>query len=181
MLLNILTTLESSKTWAGAYASVYNLYTQYSYTLADAVSNNFEYRAQLASTKKFDDDLYAREMEKSVVERAKISVQLNKAQGDLIRSRVNVCVAILAAIEPKLSDIKFQLHDYDKLCLLDKFYLENPEHPIISHLTASTDNLLIENVESVQHIFINVMEKHRELPNLPFEIGRLGSDIERIA
>lgn len=177
MLSNIITTLTNSKTWFGAYASIYNLYISQSYQLADSVGNAFEYKAQLASTKEYKDDIYASEMEKSVTERARICIELNKAQGDLIKSRVNVCLAILECLEPYVKVSKVQLHDYDLMVLLDTYITNNENMAIVEHYLDNPAQYKIDSDASkkILHIILDVMENIRELPELPNRIGNFTS------
>lgn len=179
MLSNIITTLTNSKTWFGAYASIYNLYISQSYQLADSVGNAFEYKAQLASTKEYSDDIYAAEMEKSVVERARICIELNKAQGDLVKSRVNVCVAILERLEPYVTVSNIQLHDYDLMMMLDT-YIQNDENLELVALYVGKDinKFRVDSDDAsmkINHIILDVMENTRELPELPNRIGNFAS------
>lgn len=174
MLSNIITTLTNSKTWFGAYASIYNLYISQSYQLADSVSNSFEYQAQLASTKEYKDDIFATVMDKSVTERARICIDLNKAQGDLVRSRVNVCVALLERIEPHVKLSKVKLHDYDLMMLLDGLIQSGENKELVQkYIERDTSEYMISTEDSskILNMIIDVMENIRELPDLPKSIG----------
>lgn len=179
MLSNIITTLTNSKTWFGAYASIYNLYISQSYQLAESIGNSFEYQAQLASKKDYKDDVYATIMEKSVTERARICIELNKAQGDLVRCRVNVCLDILSRLEHRVKLSKVKLHDYDLMMLLDSLVQSGESIELLSHYVGSENinDYLITSGDSseILKIIIDVMENTRELPDLPNSIGNFTS------
>ncbi len=177
MLINIYTSIQSAQTWLSAYAAIYNLYTQYSYQLADAVGAGYEYRAQLVSSKKYPDDVYAQEMENSVTERAKISIHLNKAQGDLLRSRVEFSAALLTEMLPHLRGVDVKPHDYDLLMLLDDLIINDPKSPLLTKYVSDISSVMIDG-DATKLLFQKTLETKRELPDLPFSIGQPHPSIE---